>query len=141
MMSYFSLFISAFLAATLLPISSEILLASLVLSGKYDLMWLWTWATVGNVTGSMINWVLGRYFIRLVDKSELSKSLSQSNIDKAKKMFLKYGTWTLLLTWLPVIGDPLSFVAGVFRVPIFLFIVLVSLGKGVRYFIVIYLIK
>ncbi len=141
MMSYFSLFISAFLAATLLPISSEILLASLVLSGKYDLMWLWTWATVGNVTGSMINWVLGRYFIRLVDKSELNKSLSQSNNDKAKKMFLKYGTWTLLLTWLPVIGDPLSFVAGVFRVPIFLFILLVSLGKGVRYFIVIYLIK
>jgi membrane protein YqaA with SNARE-associated domain len=139
MMSYFSLFISAFLAATLLPISSEIFLASLVLSGKYDLMWLWTWATVGNVTGSMINWVLGRYFIRLVDKSELSKS--QSNINKAKKMFLKYGTWTLLLTWLPVIGDPLSFIAGVFRVPIFLFILLVSLGKGVRYFIVIYLIK
>lgn len=139
MMSYFSLFISAFLAATLLPISSEIFLASLVLSGKYDLMWLWTWATVGNVTGSMINWVLGRYFIRLVDKSELSKS--QSNIDKAKKMFLKYGTWTLLLTWLPVIGDPLSFIAGVFRVPIFLFILLVSLGKGVRYFIIIYLIK
>jgi membrane protein YqaA with SNARE-associated domain len=139
MMSYFSLFISAFLAATLLPISSEIFLASLVLSGKYDLMWLWAWATVGNVTGSMINWVLGRYFIRLVDKSELNKS--QSNIDKAKKMFLKYGTWTLLLTWLPVIGDPLSFIAGVFRVPIFLFILLVSLGKGVRYFIVIYLIK
>jgi len=139
MMSYFSLFISAFLAATLLPISSEIFLASLVLSGKYDLMWLWTWATVGNVTGSMINWVLGRYFIRLVDKGELSKS--QSNIDKAKKMFLKYGTWTLLLTWLPAIGDPLSFIAGVFRVPIFLFILLVSLGKGVRYFIVIYLIK
>jgi len=139
MMSYFSLFISAFLAATLLPISSEIFLASLVLSGKYDLMWLWIWATVGNVTGSMINWVLGRYFIRLVDKGELSKS--QSNIDKAKKMFLKYGTWTLLLTWLPAIGDPLSFIAGVFRVPIFLFILLVSLGKGVRYFIVIYFIK
>jgi len=138
MMGYLSLFVSAFLAATLLPFSSEVLLATYVLSGEYNLMWLWIWATLGNVTGSVVNWVLGRYFIQLVARSRFL--FSQSEIDKAQDLFLKYGVWTLLLAWLPVVGDPLTFIAGVFRVPILLFIVLVFLGKGSRYFVVIYLV-
>ncbi len=101
-------------------------------------MWLWIWATLGNVTGSVVNWVLGRYFIQLVARSRFL--FSQSEIDKAQDLFLKYGVWTLLLAWLPVVGDPLTFIAGVFRVPILLFIVLVFLGKGSRYFVVIYLV-
>lgn len=137
-MGYLSLFVSAFLAATLLPFSSEVLLATYVLSGEYNLMWLWIWATLGNVTGSVVNWVLGRYFIQLVARSRFL--FSQSEIDKAQDLFLKYGVWTLLLAWLPVVGDPLTFIAGVFRVPILLFIVLVFLGKGSRYFVVIYLV-
>ena len=138
MMGYLSLFVSAFLAATLLPFSSEVLLATYILSGEYNLMWLWIWATLGNVTGSVVNWVLGRYFIQLVARSRFL--FSQSEIDKAQDLFLKYGVWTLLLAWLPVVGDPLTFIAGVFRVPILLFIVLVFLGKGSRYFVVIYLV-
>jgi membrane protein YqaA with SNARE-associated domain len=137
-MGYLSLFVSAFLAATLLPFSSEILLATYVLSGEYNLMWLWIWATLGNVTGSVVNWALGRYFIQLVARSRFL--FSQSEIDKAQDLFLKYGVWTLLLAWLPVVGDPLTFIAGVFRVPILLFTVLVFLGKGSRYFVVIYLV-
>ncbi|OQY54472.1 MAG: DedA family protein [Candidatus Parabeggiatoa sp. nov. 2] len=137
-MGYLSLFVSAFLAATLLPFSSEVLLATYILSGEYNLMWLWIWATLGNVTGSVVNWVLGRYFIQLVARSRFL--FSQSEIDKAQDLFLKYGVWTLLLAWLPVVGDPLTFIAGVFRVPILLFIVLVFLGKGSRYFVVIYLV-
>jgi membrane protein YqaA with SNARE-associated domain len=139
-MSYISLFVSAFLAATLLPLSSEVFLMTLVLSGKYNLMWLWFWATLGNVTGSMINWILGRYFLQLQNKIGFPLFLfSQNEIDKAREMFLKRGVWTLLLAWLPVIGDPLTFIAGIFRTPFLLFIILVLLGKGTRYFVVIYL--
>ncbi len=138
MIAYLSLFVSALLAATLLPLSSEVLLATLILSGEYHLMWLWIWATLGNVIGSIINWGLGRYFIRLIAPSRFL--FSQREIDQAQHWFLKYGIWTLLLAWLPVIGDPLTLVAGIFRVPILLFTTLVFLGKGIRYFIVIYLV-
>lgn len=138
MIAYLSLFVSALLAATLLPLSSEVLLATLILSGEYHLMWLWIWATLGNVIGSIINWGLGRYFIRLIAQSRFL--FSQREIDQAQHWFLKYGIWTLLLAWLPVIGDPLTLVAGIFRVPILLFTTLVFLGKGIRYFIVIYLV-
>jgi membrane protein YqaA with SNARE-associated domain len=96
-MSYISLFVSAFLAATLLPLSSEVFLMTLVLSGKYNLMWLWFWATLGNVTGSMINWILGRYFLQLQNKIGIPLFLfSQNEIDKARALFLKRGVWTLL---------------------------------------------
>jgi membrane protein YqaA with SNARE-associated domain len=138
MIAYLSLFVSALLAATLLPLSSEVLLATLILSGEYHLMLLWIWATLGNVIGSIINWGVGRYFIRLIAQSRFL--FSQREIDQAQHWFLKYGIWTLLLAWLPVIGDPLTLVAGIFRVPILLFTALVFLGKGIRYFIVIYLV-
>ncbi len=127
-MIYLSLFISAFLAATLLPLSSELLLASLILSGKYNLIGLWFYATLGNVTGSITNWFLGRYFIGFFSH------------DRARKIFLKYGIWTLLFAWLPVIGDPLTIIAGLFRVPILWFTLLVFLGKGSRYLVIIFLV-
>lgn len=127
-MIYFSLFISAFLAATLLPLSSELFLASLILSGKYNLMGLWFYATLGNMTGSITNWFLGRYFIGFFSH------------DRAREIFLKYGIWTLLFAWLPVIGDPLTIIAGLFRVPILLFTLLVFLGKGSRYLVIIFLV-
>jgi len=137
-MTYISLFVSAFLAATLLPFSSEVFLTTLVLSEKYNLMCLWFWATLGNVTGSLINWILGRYFLQL--QAKIGFLFSQDEIAKAQKTFLKYGVWTLLLAWLPVVGDPLTFIAGVFRTPFLQFLVLVLLGKGFRYFVVIYLV-
>lgn len=144
-MTYLSLFVSAFLAATLLPLSSEVFLITLILSGKYNLIWLWFWATLGNVTGSMINWILGCYFFHLQLQNKMRFPLfplfpfSKNEIDKARALFLKWGVWTLLLAWLPVIGDPLTFIAGIFRTPFLLFIILVLLGKGTRYFVVIYL--
>jgi membrane protein YqaA with SNARE-associated domain len=135
-MAYISLFMSAFLAATLLPFSSEIILGTLVLSGKYNVMGLWIGATLGNVAGSIVNWLLGRYFIHLIGKKRFP--VTQTEMEQAEKVFLKYGVWTLLLAWLPVVGDPLTFVAGVFRVPIVIFLTLVLVGKGSRYFVVIY---
>jgi len=127
-MAYFSLFISAFLAATILPLSSELLLASLILSGKYNLMGLWFYATLGNVTGSIINWFLGRYFTGFFSH------------ERAREIFVKYGIWTLLFAWMPIIGDPLTIIAGIFRVPFLLFTILVFLGKGTRYLVIIFLI-
>lgn len=136
-MAYTSLFVSAFLAATLLPFSSEIILGTLVLSGKYNMMGLWLGATLGNVAGSIVNWVLGRYFIHFMGKKGFP--VTQTEMCKAQQIFFKYGVWTLLLAWLPVIGDPLTFIAGVFRVPLLIFLILVLIGKGCRYFVVIYL--
>jgi len=137
-MGYVSLLVSAFFAATLLPFSSEIILGTLILSGKYHVMGLWISATLGNVAGSIVNWLLGRYFIHLIDKRWFP--FTQAEMCKAQSVFSKYGVWTLLLAWLPVVGDPLTFIAGVFRVPIFIFLILVLVGKGSRYFVVIYLI-
>jgi membrane protein YqaA with SNARE-associated domain len=136
-MTYISLFISAFLAATLLPLSSEILLGALVLAGKSNVVGLWFWATLGNVAGSSINWSLGRYFLHFIEKKDFL--FTQQEMHKAQARFSRYGVWSLLLAWVPIIGDPLTFIAGALRVPIGLFLLLVSLGKGTRYFLVIYL--
>ncbi|MDM8567805.1 YqaA family protein [Candidatus Halobeggiatoa sp. HSG11] len=136
-MAILTLFISAFLSATILPFSSEIILTSLVLSGEYNLLILWVSATVGNVIGAIINWWLGRYVIIFQEKKWFP--FKQKELNKAREIFLKYGLWTLLFAWLPIIGDPLTFIAGVFRVPIGIFTMLVLLGKGLRYAVVIYL--
>lgn len=134
---YIGLFISAFLAATVFPFSSEVILTTLVLSGKYHLAWLWFSATIGNGLGAIANWVLGRYLLRF--QGERWFPFSQKDMNKARERFLKYGVWILLFAWIPVIGDPLTFIAGVFRVPLVIFTILVFLGKGIRYVFVIWL--
>lgn len=128
-----SLFISALLAATWLPFSSEAVLTALIWSGHYAPSMLWLSATAGNVLGSTINWSLG-YFL-----SSKKHWFTSREVNQAQKKFLTYGKWSLLLAWVPLIGDPLTFIAGVFRVPLWQFILFMVLGKGGRYGIIIYL--
>ena len=135
-MAYFSLFVTGFIAATLFPASSEVLLLALLAQG-FTPLWLWTAATLGNTLGSCVNWYLGRELLRFQHKAWFP--ISATALQRATTQFQRYGRWSLLLAWLPVVGDPLTMVAGVLRVPFRLFVVLVALGKGLRYAILLWL--
>jgi membrane protein YqaA with SNARE-associated domain len=133
---YLTLFITGFVAATLFPASSEVLLLGLFYQGY--LPWaLWLSATLGNTLGSCVNWYLGREVLRFQHKRWFP--VSPQNLLRAEKQFNHYGVWTLLFAWLPAVGDPLTFVAGTLKVRFSLFLTLVALGKGARYAILIYL--
>lgn len=127
---YVGLFLSAFLAATLVPAYSEILFATLANAG-HDPFALWLWASTGNTLGSAVNWFLGRFLLRFQDRRWFP--FREKNLSRAQRWFQQYGVWSLLMAWLPIGGDALTFVAGVMRVRFPIFIVLTAIGKGSRY--------
>jgi membrane protein YqaA with SNARE-associated domain len=129
--AYAGLLFSAFTSATLLPGSSEATLLALLAMGRGEAVALVVVATVGNVLGSLVNWILGRFFATFRDRRWFP--VKPRSYDRAVAWYRRYGSWSLLLSWLPVIGDPLTVVAGALRVEWFRFLVLVSLGKGGRY--------
>lgn len=133
-MAYLTLFFTAFVSATLLPSSSEVVLTAMVTKGEYLLWLLWLTATVGNVLGSCVNYWLGTQVIRFQDRKWFP--VSQANIDKAQQRFEKYGVYSLFLAWVPIIGDPLTVVGGIFKVRWWTFLWIVTLGKGARYLVV-----
>lgn len=130
-MAYLSLFFTAFISATLLPSSSELAMTAMIAKGSYSLWLLWLSATLGNVLGSCVNYWLGTQVMRFKDRKWFPAS--KKSIEKAEKQFNKYGIYSLLFAWLPVVGDPLTVVGGIFRVKFLTFLVLVALGKGARY--------
>ncbi|MCF6437321.1 MULTISPECIES: YqaA family protein [Pseudoalteromonas] len=134
---YSGLFISAVSSATLLPGSSEVLLSGLAITENAQLVTLWAIATLGNVLGSCINYWLGINLLRFENAKWFPVSSQQ--LHQARLQFSRYGIYSLLFAWVPVIGDPLTLFAGVFRVPKRLFIPLVMAGKGLRYAAVIIL--
>jgi len=134
---YLSLFIISFLAATILPFSSELTLAGLIIASNYDKLLLLIVASFGNVTGSAVNWALGFYSRNLTTKKWFP--FKETQIEKSSQWFRKFGKWTLLFAWVPIIGDPLTLVAGLLRVRFLDFIILVAIGKVSRYLIVFYL--
>jgi membrane protein YqaA with SNARE-associated domain len=133
-MAYLSLFFTAFIAATLFPLSSEALLATLLYQ-QYSPCWLWLVATSGNTLGSCINWYLGGQCLQWKDKKWFPFKAEQ--LHRAQQQFQHYGIYSLLFAWLPIIGDPLTFIAGVMRISFWKFIMLVVIGKSLRYAIVI----
>lgn len=128
---YGLLCLSAFLSATLLPGSSEAVLLGMLASGQGSPAVLVVSATLGNVAGAVVNWVLGWFFEHYKDKSWFP--IKQAALARAQAWFARWGLWSLLLSWVPVIGDPLTLVAGVLRVPFGRFVVLVTIGKVTRY--------
>ncbi|MEZ5535019.1 MAG: YqaA family protein [Thiolinea sp.] len=133
-MVYLSLFFSAFLAATIFPAQSEALLVTLTLKQPEAVGWLVLVATVGNTLGSVLNWWLGRYLHHFRHKRWFP--VSEKGLQRAEQRFRKYGLWSLLLSWMPVIGDPLTVVAGLLRVPFWTFLLLVGVAKGGRYLLI-----
>ncbi len=135
--AYLALFFSALLAATILPFSSEVFLYAL-LQGEEG--WTVTTlltiavATLGNVLGACLNWWLGTELLRFRHKRWFY--FDDKQIARAQAWFQRYGVWTLLLSWVPVVGDPLTLIAGFLRVRFGLFLLLVAAGKLLRYLIV-----
>lgn len=134
-MSYTSLFLSAFLAATVLPIYSEVALGYLLYRDPDTWLILWAVATAGNTLGSVANAAMGRGLVHFKDRRWFPFKPDQ--IQRAQDQFNRYGIWTLLLAWMPVIGDPLTFIAGTMRVRWLPFLIFVTIGKGARYALVI----
>ncbi len=133
---YGGLFLSAFLSATLLPGSSEALLTGLVVAGQGAPWLLLTAAVTGNVLGSLVNWVCGRFLAAFRDRKWFP--VSPRRYEQAAGWFERYGVWSLLFAWAPVVGDPLTVIAGALRVGFLPFLLLVTVGKLVRYLFVLW---
>lgn len=131
--AYLGLFLSAFGAATLLPLQSEAVLVGLLLNKAHPAWALVAVATVGNVLGSLVNWLLGRYVEHFRERRWFP--LKPAQMERAHVFYHRYGRWSLLLTWMPVIGDPLTLVAGVMRETFWVFLALVTLAKVGRYLV------
>lgn len=130
MSSEFLLFASALGAATLLPLQSEAVLVGLLLAGG-DPVRLLAVATAGNVLGACVNWALGRGIERWRDRRWFP--VSAPALARAQAGYARWGHWSLWLSWVPVIGDPLTLVAGVMREPWWRFVLVVTLAKFGRY--------
>lgn len=128
---YLGLFASAFGAATLLPLQSEAVLVVLLLAKQHPALGLLLVATLGNVAGSAVNWLLGRYLEHWRDKPWFP--VSAQRLAKVQGTYHRYGRWSLLLSWAPVIGDPLTVVAGLMREPLWSFLLIVTFAKAARY--------
>ena len=128
-MVYFILFSTAFISATLFPLGSEALLIYDITQG-HNIYLLLFFATFGNSLGSVVNYFLGlkgeEYLIN-------KKLLNEKYIIKAKTYFDKYGAWSILFSWLPIIGDPITFVAGILKYDFKKFLILVVIAKFSRY--------
>jgi membrane protein YqaA with SNARE-associated domain len=134
--SYLLLFGSAFLAATILPFYSEVVLFALLREGG-DPVALTITATLGNTLGALVNWVLGRYLLHFQDRRWFY--FKRAQVEKAQRWFQRYGFWSLLLAWAPVGGDALTLIAGIMKVRVWLFLLLVGTGKALRYISVVYI--
>ncbi|MCD8512250.1 MAG: DedA family protein [Nitrincola sp.] len=130
--SLVALFVSAFISATLLPGGSEALLAWMVHQGEYPVMSLVFSATAGNVLGSLVTFGMGA-LLRL--KYPL-KTLEKPQHQRAQRWIEKYGPFALIMAWLPIIGDPLCFVAGWLGVRFSLSVITIAIGKLLRYLVV-----
>jgi membrane protein YqaA with SNARE-associated domain len=128
---YCGLFFISFAAATVLPLQSEAALAGLIVTNAYQVWALVAVASAGNVLGSTINWALGRSIERLRDRKWFP--LAPDKMERAQRWYRRYGKWSLLLSWVPFIGDPLTVIAGALREPFPVFLLLVTVAKVGRY--------
>jgi len=128
------LFFSAFIAATIFPAQSELILAGMLVKNVAPVWILISVATIGNTLGSTTNWILGRFFTRYRDKRWFP--VKGASLTKAEAWYRKYGRWTLLLSWAPFIGDPLTLAAGLMREKLLFFILIVAFAKLARYLVV-----
>lgn len=131
MLVYAVLFLSAFAAATVLPLQSEAVLLALLAKGNHSTIALLFFASLGNILGACVNWYLGLKIEHYKDKKWFP--LSAQQMTRAQLSYQKYGYWTLLLSWVPIIGDPITLIAGLLKENFARFLLLVSLAKVGRY--------
>lgn len=131
---YAGLFVVSFLAATLIPLGSEVFVTLMIMSG-YNLLPVFLVATLGNTLGSVCNYYVGKYggsfFLSRYIKPDSEKR------EKAERLYSRWGAPVLFFAWLPVVGDPLTVVAGIFNLNLYRFVLWVASGKAFRYIVVI----
>lgn len=132
--AYGGLFLAAFFAATLLPLQSEAALVAALLSERYPAAALLAVASLGNTLGAVANWGLGRAVERFRHRRWFP--VGEPALARAQDWYRRFGRWSLLLSWAPFIGDPLTVAAGVMRERLLVFIALVAIAKTGRYLVV-----
>lgn len=127
------LFTIAFAAATVLPAQSEAVLVGLLAAGTHSPVLLVAVASAGNVLGAVVNWALGRGVERFRDRRWFP--VDPDRLDRATLWYRRWGRWSLLLSWAPIIGDALTVAAGILREPLWSFMLLVAIAKTARYIV------
>lgn len=131
MLELAGLFVAAFLSATLLPGSSEVALAAALGTGRTGLAESLIVATIGNTLGSCVNWLLGLFVARW--RGSRFFPVKDKDFERYRALYQRYGLWSLLASWVPIIGDPLTVMAGVFGTPLHVFVPIVAFAKLMRY--------
>ncbi len=129
--AYIGLFVAALAAATILPMQSEAVLVGMLLTETYSTFMLVAVASLGNVLGSLANWGLGRWIERFRNRRWFP--VGNDAMERAQGWYRRYGRWSLLASWLPIVGDPITVVAGTLREPLPTFLLLVAIAKVGRY--------
>jgi membrane protein YqaA with SNARE-associated domain len=129
--AYAGLFAISFIAATIFPMQSEAGLIALIVSGKYSTVLLVAFASAGNILGSVVNWLLGMGIERFRDKPWFP--VGGAAFERAQRWYQRYGKWSLLASWLPIVGDPITVIAGVMKEPLWIFLIMVTAAKTARY--------
>ncbi len=130
--SLWGLFLSAFVSSTLFPGGSEVVLGALASRSRHDPWLLLSIASLGNTLGALTTWLLGYLVAR---RLPLEARLSEKR-QRALARVRHWGSPALLLSWLPVVGDPLCFAAGFLRLPFFASLLFIALGKIARYAVI-----
>ena len=136
---YASLFLVSLGAATILPLQSEAVLTGILLTRDYPDWILLVVATAGNTLGSFINWYLGRSIESFRHKRWFP--VKPELLERAQALYIRGGQWTLLLSWVPIIGDALTVMAGVMHLPWLRFLAIVAPAKALRYVVLIWLVE
>lgn len=135
-MVYCFVFLISFLSATILPLGSEGALLYYASDTSLSVFWLWFWASIGNTLGSLTNWLLGLYLLRYEGRKWFPVSVETRQ--KAERFFNRYGVFSLLFTWLPVVGDGIALISGILRISLWYVLPLVLVGKAVRYALILW---
>ncbi|MDQ1339490.1 MAG: hypothetical protein QG567_642 [Campylobacterota bacterium] len=137
-LDYFYLFLSAFISATLFPLGSEGVLLWMIENGRVVVLLVFV-ASVANTLGSLVNYYLG---LKGIDYIVQKNMISAKKAESSRKLFESYGSYALLLSWVPIIGDPITMIAGTARYNLKYFLLIVAFAKTARYvFVVILYIK
>lgn len=132
--AYLGLFLTAFIAATIFPMQSEALLTGLLVKTDFAPVALVAVASIGNILGSCVNWWLGRSIEHFKDKKWFP--VKPDALERAQSHYKRWGRWSLLLSWVPLIGDPITVMSGVMKEKLLTFVILVGVAKTGRYIVV-----
>jgi membrane protein YqaA with SNARE-associated domain len=125
------LFTAAFLSASFFPFQSELIFIGMLIAEHHADWVILVVASLGNTLGSVLNWWLGRGVAHFKNKHWFP--IKHAALERAKRWFQRWGKWSLLLSWVPIVGDPLTMIAGVLRMHFLPFIVIVAIAKTGRY--------